>query len=147
MVHKLNMNKYVRSLKEEVDKLLVANFIEPCDYPKWLTNVVMFNKANGPWHMSVDFTDMKNACSKETYLLPIIDQLVDLTSGQALMSFMDAFSLCHEINLLDSDRNKLAFITDVGVYVYKPKPFLLKNARVTYHNLVDKNLQNRKAII
>ncbi|XP_077242538.1 uncharacterized protein LOC143883059 [Tasmannia lanceolata] len=34
-------------IKEEVDKLLKANFIEEIHYPEWLANVVMVKKANG----------------------------------------------------------------------------------------------------
>ena len=32
---------------DEVNKLLVANFIREVHYPEWLANVVMVKKANG----------------------------------------------------------------------------------------------------
>ena len=121
-----------------MDKLLAADFIEPCDYPEWLANVVMVNKANGSWRMFIDFTDLNKACPKDCDPLPGIDQLVDSTNGHALLSFMDAFSGYHQISLLESDRNKAAFITEAGVYAYKAMPFGLKNADTTYQKLVDK---------
>ncbi|XP_021745100.1 uncharacterized protein LOC110711036 [Chenopodium quinoa] len=37
----------------EVRKLLDAGFIEPCQYPEWLANVVMVQKANGSWRMFI----------------------------------------------------------------------------------------------
>ncbi|XP_056694872.1 uncharacterized protein [Spinacia oleracea] len=70
MVHRLNVNREVRPVKqkkrtfsteknvaiqEEISKLLAAKFIEECDYPEWLANVVMVKKANGQWRMCVDF--------------------------------------------------------------------------------------------
>ncbi|XP_048498016.1 uncharacterized protein LOC125496559 [Beta vulgaris subsp. vulgaris] len=93
MVHRLNVREEVRAvkqkkrnfsseknaaIKEEVDKLLPADFIEPCDYPEWLANVVMVKKANGSWRMYVDFSDLNKACPKDCYPLPRIDQLCGL---------------------------------------------------------------------
>ena len=72
MVHRLNVNEDVRSVKqkkrnffaeknasleEEVDKLPAADFIKPCDYLQWLVNMVTAKKANGSWRMCVDFAD------------------------------------------------------------------------------------------
>ena len=41
--------------------------------------------------MCVDYTDLNQACPKDCYPLPMIDQLVDATSGHELLTFMDAF--------------------------------------------------------
>jgi len=38
-----------KTVKEEVDKLLNANFIREVRYFTWLTNVVMVKKANAKW--------------------------------------------------------------------------------------------------
>ena len=76
---------------EEVEKLLDAGFIREVYYPKWLANVVMVKKFNGKWKMCVDFTDLNNACTKDSFPPPRIDQLVDSTVGHELLTFMDAF--------------------------------------------------------
>lgn len=88
-----------------MDKLLAADFIEPCDYPKWLANVVMVKKVNGPWRMCVDFTDLNKACPKDCYPLPRIDQLVDFTSGHTLLRLWTP-SPYHQISLIESEQNK-----------------------------------------
>ena len=41
--------KRVLAVKEEIDKLLKAGFIQEAQYPDWLSNVVMVKKANGKW--------------------------------------------------------------------------------------------------
>ena len=96
MVHRLDVDSAVRlvkqkkrafsakknkAIKEEVNKLLAADFIEPCEYPEWLANFIMVKKANGQWRMCIDFTNLNRACPKDCYPLPRIDQLVDSTSG------------------------------------------------------------------
>ncbi|XP_056696908.1 uncharacterized protein [Spinacia oleracea] len=157
--HKLDVNAEARPIKqkkrnysseknkaiaEEVKKLQEAGFIEPCMYPKWLANVVMVKKANGSWRMCVDFTDLNRACPKDCYPLPRIDQLVDSTSGHALLSFMDAFSGYHQVFMHPDDRAKTAFITSAGVFNYKMMPFGLKNAGATYQRLVDHVFADQK---
>ena len=77
---------------EEVEKLLATRFIWEVYYPKWLANVVMVKKSNEKWRMCVDFTDLNNACPKDSCPLLRIDHLVDSTAGHELLTFMDAFS-------------------------------------------------------
>ena len=86
-----------KAIKEEVQKLMAAKFIQEVYYPDWLANVVMVKKPNGKWRMCVDFTDVNRACPKDSYPLPRIDQLVDSTAGHKLLSFMDAFSGYNQI--------------------------------------------------
>ena len=81
-----------KAVMDEVNKLLAANFIREVHYPEWLANVVMVKKANGKWRMCVDFIDLNQACPKDSFPLPRIDQLVDSTTGHKLLTFMDAFS-------------------------------------------------------
>ena len=76
----------------EVQKLLEAGFIRECQYPEWISNVVLMKKPNGTWKMCVNFTNLNNACPKDNYPLPNIDRLVDAIAGHALLSSMDGFS-------------------------------------------------------
>ena len=68
------------AIKEEVQKLVTAEFIHKVYYPDWLVNVVMIKKANGKWRMCVDFTNLNKAFPKDSYPLLHIVQLVDSTA-------------------------------------------------------------------
>ena len=120
---------------EEVEKLLAAGFIREVYYPKWLANVVMVKKSNGKWKMCVDFTDLNNACTKDSFPLPRIDQLVDSTAGHELLTFMDAFSGYNQILMKKEDQEKTAFVTSQDLYCYNVMPFGLKNASAMYQRL------------
>ena len=122
---------------DEVNKLLAANFIQEVHYPEWLANVVMVKKANGKWRMCVDFTDLNQACPKDNFPLPRIDQLVDSTAGHKLLTFMDAFSSYNQILMAEEDQEKTTFVTSQGLNNYRVMPFGLKNARATYQRLVN----------
>ncbi|RVW65915.1 Retrovirus-related Pol polyprotein from transposon 17.6 [Vitis vinifera] len=72
------------------------------------------------------------------FSLTRIDQIVDSTSGQGMLSFLDAFSGYHQIPMSPDDEEKTAFITPHGLYCYKVMPFGLKNAGATYQRLMTK---------
>ena len=107
-------------------------------YPNWLANLILVKKANGKWRMCVDFTDLNKACPKDSFPLPMIDQLVDSIAGHKLLTFMDAFSGYNQIKMDEGDQEKTAFITSQELYCYKVMPFRLKNAGATYQRLVKK---------
>ena len=62
---------------DEVDKLLIAKFIQEVYFLDWQAKVVMVKKGNGKWRMCVDFTDLNSACPKDSFPLPRINQLID----------------------------------------------------------------------
>ena len=66
--------------------------------------------------MCVDFIDLNKACPKDSYLLPQIDLLVDLTVGYQLLSFMDAFSSYNQIKLMESDQERTLFVTSQSLF-------------------------------
>nr|CAN82734.1 hypothetical protein VITISV_028708 [Vitis vinifera] len=125
-------------IQNEIDKLLEAGFIREVEYPDWLANVVVVPKKEGKWRVCVDYTNLNNACPKDSFPLPRIDQIVDSTAEQGMLSFLDAFSGYHQIPMSPDDEEKTAFITPNGLYCYKVMPFGLKNAGATYQRLMTK---------
>ena len=78
------------------------------------------------------------ACLKDLFPMPKIDQLVDATVGHPRMSFLDAFQGYHQIPLATDDQEKTAFVTLVGNYHYKVMPLGLKNVGSTYQRMMTK---------
>ena len=58
-----------RIIQTEVDNLLRAGFIRELKYPEWLANVVVFPKKGGKWRECVDYTDLNEACPKDSFPL------------------------------------------------------------------------------
>ena len=78
-------------MRLEVMKLKRAGAIKEVFYPEWLANTVVVKKKSGKWRVCVDFMDLNEACSKDSFPMPWIDQLVDAMAGHPQMSFLDAF--------------------------------------------------------
>jgi hypothetical protein len=119
-------------IRKEVQKLLDAGFIEEVHHLVWLANPVIVPKANRKLRMCIDYTNLNKACPKDPYPLPRIDQIVDSTSGYDLLSFLDAYSGFHQIQMSRQDRRHTAFVTVDGLYCYVAMPYGLKNALPTF---------------
>ena len=78
-------------MKEEVDKLKEVEVIKEVYYPKWLANTIVVKKKNKKWRVCVDFADLNEACPKDPFPVPKIDQLIDATYRHPRMNFLDAF--------------------------------------------------------
>ena len=68
---------HVEAVKEEVKKLKQARAIKEAFFPEWLYNTVVVKKKIEKWRICVDFTDLNRASSKDPFLVPKINQLVD----------------------------------------------------------------------
>ena len=86
----------------------------------------------------MDYTDLNDACPKDSFPLPHIDQILDASTGHGMLSFLDAFSGYHQIPMHPPDAEKTSFITPHRLYCYNVMSFGLKNARATYQRLVTK---------
>ena len=86
----------------------------------------------------MDYTDLNDACPKDSFPLLRIDQIVDASVGHGMLSFLDDFSGYHQIPMHPPDAEKTSFITPHGLYCYNVMPFGLKNAGATYQRLVMK---------
>ena len=100
--------------------------------------MVVVPKKEGKWRVYVDYTNLNNACPKDSFPLPRIDQIVDSTIGQGMPSFLDAFSGYHQIPMAPANEEKIAFLMPHGLYCYKVMPFRLKNVGATYQRLMTK---------
>ena len=95
-------------------------------------------KKGGKWRVCVNYTDLNDACPKDSFPLPHIDQIIDAPSGHGMLSFLDAFLGYHQIPMYPPDAKKIAFITPHGLFCYNVMPFGLKNVGATYQRLVTK---------
>ena len=96
-------------MKEETEKLLKAKFIKPTMYVQWLANLVPVMKKNGKLRVCVDFRDLNAITPKNMYVMHIVDMLVDITTNNELLSFMDSFSRYNQILIDVDDISKTAF--------------------------------------
>ncbi|XP_022843425.1 uncharacterized protein LOC111366981 [Olea europaea var. sylvestris] len=118
------MAKLISCLSQNQDVLALTVEDMPRIDPE---DIVHRLNANGKWRVCIDFTDLNEACPKDSYPLPRSDSLIDSTSSHKLYSFLDAFSRYHQIPMATEDQEKTSFMADSAIYCYKAMPFGLKN--------------------
>ncbi|KAL0310420.1 UNVERIFIED_CONTAM: Retrovirus-related Pol polyprotein from transposon [Sesamum calycinum] len=156
-VHHLSVKKGARPVKQgqrrfrpelipliesEVNKLIEVSFIREVKYPMWISSIVPVRKKNGQIRVCVDLRDLNNAWSKDDFLLPIPELMIDVTMGHEVLSFMDGSSGYKQIHTAPVDEELMAFHTLKCIYCYTVMPFGLKNAGATYQRAMQRIFDN-----
>ena len=102
--------KKAATIKAEVEKILRAGFIYPIPLTELVSNIVPVMKKQGTIRVCVDYQDVNQACPKDNYPTPFIDQIIDDCARCEIFSFMDGFSGYNQINILLDDQHKTTFI-------------------------------------
>ncbi|KAM2200491.1 hypothetical protein ACFX1R_000437 [Malus domestica] len=131
-------SELIPQIEVEINKLIEAGFIREVQYPKWISNIVIVFKKSGQIRVCIDFRDLNDACPKDDFPLPIIEIMVDATTGHEALSFMDGSSGYNQIRMALEEKELTAFRTLKGIYYYKVMPFGLKNAGATYQRAMQK---------
>ena len=109
-----------------VAKLLAEDIIEPSDSP-WASNVVLIEQ-KGKIRFCVNYRKLNAVIKADQYPLPRIDDYLNQFEGKSWFSTFDANSGFHQIPILPTDREKLAFCTHEGHFQYKRMPFVFVTA-------------------
>jgi hypothetical protein len=125
------------AIRAELARLVSIGFIREVLHSEWLANPVLVLKKNKvDWHMCIDYTDLYKYCPKDPFVLPMIDQVVDSTAGCSMLSFLDCYSIYHQISLAKEYEEKTAFITPFRAFCYTSMLSDLKNAGATYQRAI-----------
>ena len=86
-------------------------------------------KRGGKWRVCIDYMDLNDACPKDSFPLPRIDQIVDALAGYGMLSFLDAFSGYHQIPMYPPDAEKTSFITPSWALLLRRNAIRVKECR------------------
>ncbi len=90
---------YAKVVKQNIDKLLVAGFIEFVKETTWLSPIVVVPKKNGKLRICIDFKKLNAATKKDPYPLPFIDEVLNIIVGYE-DSFLNGYSRYHQISIV-----------------------------------------------
>ena len=127
-------------IKDEIHRLLEADFIRPCRYAEWVSNIVpVEKKESGKLRVCIDFRNLNRATPKDEYPMPIADTLINNASGNRIISFLDGNAGYNQIFMAEEDASKTAFICPgfIGLFEWVVMTFGLKNAGATYQRAMN----------
>jgi hypothetical protein len=136
---KIYKDEVLADVKKEVERLIDANFIRPCRYAEWISNIVPVYKKNGKMRVCIDFRYLNRATPMDGYPMPVADLLVDAAAGHKVISFMDGNVGYNQIFMAIEDISKTAFRCPghIGLFEWIVMTFGLKNAGATYQRAMN----------
>jgi hypothetical protein len=126
-------------IKDEIHRPLEANFIRPCRYAEWVSNIVPVEKESDKLRVCIDFRNLNRATPKDEYPMPIADTLINNASGNRIISFLDGNAGYNQIFMDEEDASKTTFICPgfIGLFEGVVMTFGLKNAGATYQRVMN----------
>jgi hypothetical protein len=105
-------------IEREVKKLLDSKIIVPLRYSEWVANLVPVRKKNSEIKLCVDFRNLNRSSLKDDYPLPKMDHVLENVVEANIMSMINGFSGYNHIAIHEDDKEKTAFTTPWGTFMY-----------------------------
>ena len=88
----------LKELKEQFHKLLDKEFIRPSTSP-WGAPVLFVRKKDGSMGMCIDYRELNKVTIKNSYPLPMIDNLLDQLQGARVFPNINLRSCYHQVRV------------------------------------------------
>lgn len=124
------------TIDNAIDEMLDAGVISRSRSP-WSFPVVIVNKKDGSKRFCVDYRKLNNITVKNSFPLPLIDDLLSRLGKAKYFSSLDLKSGYWQVLMDDKDKEKTAFVTShKGLFQFNVMPFGLSNAPAVFQELM-----------
>ena len=97
-----------------------------------LSPIIVVPKKNGKIRVYIDYRKLNAVTIKEAFPLPFTDSVLDAVAGHDMYNFLDGFNGYNQVRMHPDDQEKMAFVTEWGVFVAEVMMFRLKTALATF---------------
>ena len=129
-----------RVIDETIDEMLESNIIRRSRSP-WSFPVVIVDKKDGSKRFCVDFRKLNQVTKKNSYPLPVIDDILALLGKAKYFTSLDLKSGYWQVLMDEADKEKTAFACHRGLFEFNVMPFGLSNAPAVFQELMSVVLQ------
>ena len=109
--------KYLGIIDNHVEEMKKHGIIEPAASP-WASNVVLVKKKDNSLRFCIDYRQLNRVTTQDSYPLPLIDNCLNALQGSVWFSTLDLRAGYYNIPIAEVDKDKTAFITRSGCYMF-----------------------------
>ena len=142
----INMRHYRTPIKNRevidkaIDEMLDADVIRRSRSP-WSFPVVIVDKKDGSKRFCIDFRKLNQITKKNSYPLPLIDDILALFGKSKFFTSLDLKSGYWQVAMDVKDKEKTAFACLKGLFEFNVMSFGLSNAPAVFQELMSVVLQ------
>ena len=129
------------ALKDYIDVNLAKGFIRKSKSPAGAP-VLFVPKKNGELRMCVDYRRLNDITIRDSYPLPLINDMLEHLSKGKIFSKLDLRSAYNLVRIKEGDEFKTAFTCKYGHFEYLVMPFGLKNAPAVFQHFINDVLED-----
>lgn len=103
---------YLHIQKAEIEKMVFEMLKKGIIQPRtglFSSLVLLVRKKDESWHFCTGYHSLNTITIKDSFLIPIVDELLDELFGAAYFSKLDLHSGYHQIQVHPEDPHKTAF--------------------------------------
>lgn len=109
--------RYSPEQKDEIEKqvgeMLRIGMVKP-SLSLYASPVLLVKKTDGSWQFCVDYRKLNNITIKNKFPMPIVEELLEELASTKYFSRLDLQAGFHQICMVESDEQKIAFKTHYG---------------------------------
>jgi hypothetical protein len=124
-------------IEKDMKRMIDARIIVPLRYSNWVANLVPVRKKSGQIRLCVDYRNLNKCSLNENYPLPKMDHILQRVVGAQKISLLYGYFGYNQIAVYEEDKEKIAFTTPWGTFMYDNMPFGLMNAGDTFQRAMD----------
>ena len=133
---------YRQEVIRQIELMLAQGVIKESSSP-WMSPTVFVPKKSGELRICVDYRSLNKQTAKDSYPLPLPDEVQDRLTNAAVFSTLDLHSGYWQLPVAEADQPKTAFCSgpEMGLYQFCRMPFGLSGTPASFQRLMDSVLR------
>ena len=129
---------YKQEIEQQIREMLHQGIIEESCSP-WMAPAVFVRKKSGDIRLCVDYRELNKKTQKDTYPLPLPDEVQDKLANSTIFSTLDLQCGYWQMPVNPQDRHKTAFCPGpgMGLFQFRRMPFGLTGAPSSFQRLMN----------